>query len=98
MSDWGAPEPAEYLLLNQAQRRAKRNEYVAYQGGLCAHCKAPLSGEPAGRYGSDMINETMFPRGFFGHHIHLHHCHESGFTISAVHARCNAWLWQYRGE
>jgi hypothetical protein len=30
--------------------------------------------------------------------VHLHHSHETGMTIGAVHARCNAVLWQYHGE
>jgi hypothetical protein len=28
----------------------------------------------------------------------LHHCHQTGLTIGAVHAKCNAVLWQYHGE
>lgn len=98
MTDWDTPDPVEYLALTEAQKTRKRAEYVTYQKGLCHHCKAPLSGKPAGRAGSDPIRESLFPRGFFQHHIHLHHDHESGFTIGAVHARCNAWLWQYKGE
>ena len=44
------------------------------------------------------IHEELFPKNFFDHPIHLHHDHETGMTIGAVHAQCNAVLWQYHGE
>jgi len=45
-----------------------------------------------------LIKKSLFPRGFFGYPIHLHHSHDTGMTIGAVHAHCNAVLWQYEGE
>ena len=33
-----------------------------------------------------------------GHPIHLHHDHDTDLTIGAVHAYCNAILWEYHNE
>ena len=41
--------------------------------------------------------KTIFPENFFDHSIHLHHDHDTGMTIGAVHAHCNAVLWEYEG-
>jgi hypothetical protein len=30
--------------------------------------------------------------------IHLQHCHKTNMTEGAVHAYCNAVLWQYEGK
>ncbi|AGI61771.1 hypothetical protein VCO139_0016 [Vibrio phage VCO139] len=40
----------------------------------------------------------LFPKNMFQYPIHLHHDHNTGMTIGAVHARCNAVLWEYYGE
>ena len=44
------------------------------------------------------ITNSLFPPNFFKWPVHLHHSHDTGMTIGAVHARCNAVLWQYHGE
>jgi hypothetical protein len=44
------------------------------------------------------INEKIFPPNFFKYPVHLHHDHNTGMTIGAVHAYCNAVLFQYHGE
>lgn len=41
--------------------------------------------------GYDAILSVYYP-------VHLHHDHKTGLTIGAVHAKCNAVLWQYYGE
>lgn len=87
--------PMMYALLTPAQRRQVREDYVSEQGGLCYHCKTPLSEAPSKKL---KVNRKLFPPGFFTHPVHLHHSHETGFTIGAVHAYCNAVLWQYHGE
>lgn len=44
------------------------------------------------------INMRMFPKGFFNHPVHLQHCHKTDMTEGAVHAQCNAIMWQYEGR
>jgi hypothetical protein len=102
--------PINYYIATWAERKAARLAYITRQGGKCLACKAPLTGEPnvsklrdnldpaiRTNYLCD-INRSNFPKGFFNHPIHLHHSHKTGKTIGAVHAYCNAWLWQYLGE
>lgn len=92
--------PQEYTKLTREERREVRNEYMLRQSGKCSHCHEHLSGDPSPEVMRDSINWRLFPGGkdFLRYPVHLHHCHNSGMTIGAVHARCNAWLWQYRGE
>lgn len=87
--------PTNYTHLTRPQRRAVRERYITIQGGLCCHCKQPLDKEPENKR---WIKTTLFPPGFFNHPVHLHHNHDTGMTIGAVHAYCNAELWQYYGE
>jgi hypothetical protein len=56
--------------------------------------------EPTKEMQQKSINFSLFPGGigFLKYPIHLHHDHNTGMTIGAVHARCNAILWQYHGE
>ena len=42
--------------------------------------------------------DILFPAFFLSHPIHLQHNHETNMTEGAVHARCNAVLWQYEGR
>lgn len=90
--------PARYSKLGSARRRAVRERYVEFQAGLCWHCKAPLDGPCSPDVARRMVNEARFPPGFFTHPVHLHHDHRTDLTIGAVHAHCNAVLWQYHGE
>lgn len=72
--------------------------YIAKQGNKCYHCDSSLDESPPRNITKLQINKRLFPGGFFKHPIHLHHCHTSGMTLGAVHAVCNAVLWQYHGE
>lgn len=90
--------PANYEAMTFAERRAVREEYISRQGGNCQHCGAPLSGAPASLITANRINWKLFPANFLRHPVHLHHCHNTGMTVGAVHALCNAVLWQYHGE
>ncbi len=90
--------PIRYSQTHHSVRRQAREEYVRRQGGRCLHCNEPL-GQPAGKWiEKAFIDEGLFPIGFFDHPIHLHHDRKTDLTLGAVHARCNAWLWQYKGE
>lgn len=90
--------PINYEKANPSQRRVVRNKYVDLQEGLCFHCNNPLNEQPSDEVLKTPINKNLFPKSMFDHPVHLHHCHKSGNTIGAVHAKCNAYLWQYKGE
>lgn len=87
-----------YNTLTREERRDIRNEYVAEQNGLCYYCKSSLHDDPPKHILSKKIDWRAFPPNFLRYPIHLHHSHETGLTIGAVHSRCNAVLWQYHGE
>ena len=93
----GISLPAMYDDLTARGRAVAREAYVEQQEGLCYSCKAPLDGDPPPM---PPVDWTRFPggRSFLKHPVHLHHCHRTGLTLGAVHALCNAVLWQYSGE
>lgn len=87
--------PVDYTKLTWQERREVREQYIKQQEGLCYHCKTPLKQEPE----MDLpIDLELFPDGFLTHPVHLHHHHITNATLGAVHAYCNAVLWQYHGE
>lgn len=90
--------PVNYDKLHFTKRRAVREEYVRVQDGKCYHCGALLDGDPTKEIQGTWVKTALFPKGFFNNPVHLHHDHNTGMTIGAVHARCNAVLWQYHGE
>ena len=90
--------PVDYTKLTRAQRREVRLQYITRQSNKCQHCDEPLDGPPSGEVQTAWVNRRLFPEGFFDHPVHLHHSHRTGMTIGAVHARCNAVLWQFHGE
>ena len=90
--------PINYDTANAATRRLAREAYVRVQDGLCQHCNEKLSGHPSASVREKKVNWKLFPPNFTRWPVHLHHSHETGMTIGAVHALCNAVLWQYHGE
>jgi len=90
--------PVIYDEIHWKERWKVREEYVKLQEGLCYHCKKPLSGEPSKEVLKMKVTPRLFPENFFKHPIHLHHSHETGLTLGAVHNYCNAVLWQHFGE
>jgi hypothetical protein len=92
--------PANYNNLTTVQRREVRKLYSEAQNWKCHHCGSHLMKDPAKEMQQKSINFSLFPGGkdFLKYPIHLHHDHNTGMTIGAVHARCNAILWQYHGE
>ena len=94
----GVALPAVYDRLTARERASVREAYAEAQGGLCWHCGFPLDTPPAPGIVTKPINWALFPPGFTKHPVHLHHSHDTGLTIGAVHALCNAYLWQYEGE
>jgi len=91
-------EPRNYFDLDWTKKRQVREDYVKYQKGLCHHCGHPLDQEPPKFIKKKWINWGNFPKNFLRYPVHLHHNHNTGMTIGAVHSRCNAVLWQYHGE
>ena len=88
--------PINYKDSHWTIRRQAREQYILEQDGKCCHCKKDIYTEPDE---TKPINKKLFPQGFFDYPIHLHHSHEDdGMTIGAVHAYCNAYLWQYLKE
>lgn len=90
--------PQNYETLSPRGRRLVREEYVRIQEDLCIFCGESLDGPASDEVMSKSIDESLFPPNFFGWRVHLHHDHETGMTIGAVHCHCNAVLWQYHGE
>ena len=90
--------PVNYNDLTSYKRRLVREEYVRVQNGKCAHCGNDLAGKPAPYVSRKRVNRSLFPPNFFKWPVHLHHDHDTGMTIGAVHSYCNAVLWQYHGE
>lgn len=90
--------PVLYSGLSGRQRVRVRALYKRKNGPVCAHCGEPLICQPHEKYKNDPINWDLFPKGFLRYPEHLHHDHVTDLTIGVVHAFCNAWLWQYKGE
>lgn len=93
--------PAHYSKLSDARRVAVRARYVEEQQGRCWHCGGMLVLSPPPHILAHKINWHLFPgrdAGFLKHPVHLHHDHNTDLTLGAVHAYCNAVLWQYHGE
>lgn len=90
--------PIDYTNADRQTRRAARMQYVNEQGGKCMHCQAPLDELPPDSVTRKSINWKLFPPNFTKYPVHLQHCHKSGMTEGAVHAYCNAVLWQYHGR
>jgi hypothetical protein len=87
--------PVEYTKLSSRERKEVREQYIKEQSGLCMFCKTDLSDKPIQ---TKKINWKLFPPGFLKAPVHLQHDHGSDLTEGAVHAYCNAVMWQYHGR
>ena len=90
--------PTDYTKLTGKERREVRLQYIEEQNNMCMYCGETLDQPAPERITSKPINWKLFPNGFLDYPIHLHHDHNTGMTIGAVHMKCNAYLWQYKGE
>ena len=90
--------PVDYNKLGPEQRYELRQEYTHRQSGMCYYCHSPLHNPPPADVMEKQITPHLYPDGFFTRPEHLHHDHDTGMTIGAVHARCNAILWEYENE
>jgi hypothetical protein len=98
MSSLSIQIPIDYTKASPKRRKLAREAYIRSQQGMCFHCGDDLNIPASLEFRKFFINESLFPKGFFNHPIHLHHDHNTGMTIGAVHCDCNAVLWQYHGE
>ncbi len=89
--------PINYSKAHWAVRKQAREQYIHEQEGDCYHCKSSLNLAPPKEITDKPIDKSLFPKQFFKWPIHLHHCHDTGMTIGAVHNYCNAVLWQHHG-
>jgi len=91
-------QPSHYSQLTFNQRRQVRLLYVAEQDKKCWYCKSDLEKDPPQNILDKKITLSLFPKGFLDNPVHLHHDHDTDLTIGAVHAYCNAVLWEYEGQ
>jgi len=90
--------PVNYTKLHWTERKLVREQYIQAQKGLCYYCGCSLKENPPIEIESKKINWNLFPPNFLKHPVHLQHCHKTGMTEGAVHAYCNAVMWQYEGR
>lgn len=89
--------PVDYNTLSWQQRKAVREQYIEEQGMACFYCDGDLMYAPS-EMGRRLVDRSLFPQYFFDYPIHLQHDHDTGMTEGAVHAHCNAVMWQYEGR
>ena len=92
--------PTKYSKLDwrKGEKAQVRNQYIKLQGGDCYWCNQPLSQNPPKIITNKKIKWALFPPNFLKYPIHLQHCHKTDMTEGAVHAYCNAVLWQYENR
>lgn len=87
--------PVDYTKLDWQDRTLVREQYIKEQGGDCWFCHTPLVNKPPEKITKKKIDLSLFPPNFLKYPVHLQHNHDTGMTEGAVHAYCNAVLWQY---
>jgi hypothetical protein len=90
--------PVDYTKLTGKERRLVREEYIKEQGHMCFYCGKDLGTSPPKGITDKRIDWDLFPPGFLDYPVHLQHNHDTGMTEGAVHAYCNAVMWQYHGR
>lgn len=90
--------PTIYDDLTPLQKANARHKYTKRQKNKCFYCLGSLSLDPPKNITDKPINLRKFPPGFLNHPIHLQHDHDTGLTEGAVHAYCNAVMFEYEGR
>jgi hypothetical protein len=90
--------PVKYSQLSIEEKRFVREMYKKIQGNKCFYCKESLDILPPESITKKKIDWSLFPPNFLKYPIHLQHNHVTDLTEGAVHAYCNAVLWQYEGR
>ncbi len=87
--------PVDYTGLTWQEKRKVREQYIKEQGGKCMFCRCDLEEPPPTQITDKKINWDLFPSNFLKYPVHLQHDHDTNMTEGAVHAYCNAVMWQY---
>ena len=90
--------PINYTRLTRVQRKEVREQYILQQRHQCYWCHEDLRNPAPDVITAQKINLKLFPPGFLNNPIHLQHNHENGQTEGAVHAYCNAVMWEHHGR
>lgn len=90
--------PTDYTKLTPTERRKVREIYVVKQEHRCFYCNRSLLMPPPKTILDKDIDWELFPENFLRNPIHLQHNHKTNMTEGAVHAYCNAVMWQYDGR
>ena len=90
--------PIDYTIIDSRTRKKVREKYCVLQNWLCFYCEHDLHDKPPSTITEKKINLELFPPNFLRWPIHLQHSHETNMTEGAVHAYCNAVMWQYEGK
>lgn len=90
--------PINYNTATIYQRKQARLEYIKLQNNICPFCKMPLNQLPSKDVLILSLDASLFPINFLKYPIHLHHDHNTGLTLGAIHAYCNGVLYQYYGQ
>jgi hypothetical protein len=96
MTDYILPVP--YSKITSSERKKVREQYTREQGGKCYWCMQDLTDKPRKDVQAKHVNLKLFPPNFLKYPVHLQHNHDTDMTEGAVHARCNAVMWQYHGR
>jgi hypothetical protein len=98
MKKWDLPVFYDDLDWKKGEKKSVRDQYVKEQNGKCMWCNRPLGGPPPTEIQKMPIDESLYPPNMFEHPVHLQHNRKSGLTEGAVHAKCNAVMWEYYGR
>jgi len=90
--------PIKYTHTHPQVRREAREQYIKEQDGDCYWCKSSLKQHPPKEIIDQDIDWDFFPDNFLKWPVHLQHDHATDLTEGAVHAYCNAVMWQYHGR
>ncbi len=90
--------PVDYTKLTPKQKKLVRKEYIRKQENKCMYCGHSLEYNPPYDITCLSIDWSLFPPNFLKYPIHLQHSHVSNLTEGAIHAYCNAVLWQYENK
>lgn len=90
--------PTDYTKLKIEEKRLVRLQYIKQQNNKCFYCNEDLNKNVPKHILDKKINWSLFPREFLKAPIHLQHCHKTNMTEGAVHAYCNAVMWQYENR
>ena len=90
--------PVDYTQISPRAKKKVREEYCKLQDWQCMYCNHDLQDKPPVHITEKTIDWKLFPNFFLKYPIHLQHNHQTNMTEGAVHAYCNAVMWQYDGR